>query len=236
MLRCLVARWQKLGLSMAVAATASLSCGGGTTHGDARTGAASGVGAVGGSGGSVGGAESQPTAGGTVEGSTLLPACSSLPYPAPRVGNPCAAGAPPCSCRDDELAECQTLLVCALDRYAEQPSDCEPPAEVCPPSVAAAFEQPCHVRSTACPYPGAVACYCAAMYDISGSSSLDCGRPGLSWYCGVDDGPGGCPEGVPDKGSACEGDQVFGEACFNMYSRECVDGAWQRARPRRECL
>ncbi|MES1185587.1 MAG: hypothetical protein ABUL60_17375 [Myxococcales bacterium] len=224
-----MARWQAFALSIAVAAGASLSCGGGTTHGDSQTGGAGGV--------ATGGAGSPPVAGASVVASGEPPACSSLPYPMPYVGNPCAADAAPCGCRDDDVAECQTLLVCAAGKYTEQASNCEPPApDVCPASVEAASEQPCRARDTACPYPGDVACYCAAIYDISGSSSSNCGRPRLSWYCGADYRPAECPEGVPDIGSACTGAQVCGEACFNQYSRACVDGQWERARPVRECL
>jgi hypothetical protein len=160
----------------------------------------------------------------------------------------CTRGAP-CGCRDDPRAECESVATCtpsppggsgAYFWVIATPACAPLPPSPCPATALEARDQPCTPHLADCVYPGNLHCYCLTSGEINWSSSGTCGAPSLRWYCGFDDGPGPCPDGVPEVGAACapEG-QVCGtslQPCFNQYGRECKAAIWQLEGRTTECI
>jgi len=176
---------------------------------------------------------------------TPPPACptgTSVPYP----NIDCTRGAR-CGCRDDPRAECESVATCppspsgGADLWVIATPSCAPlPPSPCPATVLDARDQPCMPHLADCVYPGNLHCYCLSSVETTWSSSGTCGAPPLHWYCGFDDGPGACPDGVPEIGAACAPEGlVCGtslQPCFNSYGRECKAATWQLEVRTTECI
>jgi hypothetical protein len=154
---------------------------------------------------------------------------------------PCDTPGAACGCRDDVRPECESALICREDAWSELDGACSPaPPTACPTSVAEARDQPCSPTGAVCNFSGNVSCYCD-LHDASGSSRCLAVMP--RWYCGVDDGEGPCPDGIPEVGSACniqslpgQPPMTCGHPCFDPYPRTCADGAWVEAQFSGECV
>jgi hypothetical protein len=193
------------------------------------------VGAGGGGQGGIGGHGSSAS-GGTSGAAAGVPAIDTLPECkttlTPGVGLPCYQ-TPTCVCRDPRDPTCELTLACENFESVEAERTCPSVPELCPSSVELARDTRCHEHGAACTYSEQTKCYCAHESEVGHGIAPDpCDD--LHWYCGD---PPPCPAGVPDLGSPCtRRGEICGNACRNRYARECIDGTWQTAVVRGECV
>jgi hypothetical protein len=179
-------------------------CDGGSTGG--TTNATGGTGGNGVGGNDVGG-------NGGMNGSTPCPASE------PTNGVACTTPNLQCSYGDGAFPMCRHKYRCDLGKWAQNGGFCQQEPLACSPSP---------VEGTACPGQGS---YCfdgtkLCMCPVCGGAG--CPPEPWSWSCGAAPAAG-CPDFVPNDGTACNVPALvceYGINCNEHARAQCINGTW----------
>lgn len=154
------------------------------------------------------------------------PGPTGCPGAAPTDQTVCDSAGLVCTYGDEATPQCRTVATCLGTLFqvdTPEPFECDPAS--CPASAPVAGEE-CSPEQLTCGFEGGVLCSCTTC--LGGP----CGPPPPVWVCGAPP-ERGCPELLPNAGTACSGlegqECSYGNPCSGGQATRCDEatGAWQ---------